>query len=389
MNRQTYCYVLMGLLMILLLTGCWDRVEIEDRGFVVGAALDLPEDSAQSKKVKLTNQFVVPSGIGAPSQGSSGGQPAHANVAATGKSLLAIEREMGAMTSRSPYLPNMKLISLSSELAKTDMFESVLDLFIRDHEMRRGVKVAITEGNAAGIFNIDAKNAKLPVNHIESVMNNHFKYLGNIRPLRVGGLHEYLLKKESFLVPKITKQGNDMTYQGAGVFHGYNNRMTGVMNVKATKGYNLLTGQAHSGTIKIKMDDSPVTLELMEVTSSMKVRSQAQSAIKASIQTDVESRVAETFASQSLQNEKRLQTMGKKAEKKMEKLMKTTIKKAQNEWKADILGVGRKLHKYHYDVWQTVKKDWDRGQNYFSEADIDVASDITIKTTGVTDQSKK
>ncbi len=62
--------LLPAVLVVIPLAGCWDRVEIEDRGFVVGAALDLPDEGTEENKIKLTNQFVVPSGLGAPSQAS-------------------------------------------------------------------------------------------------------------------------------------------------------------------------------------------------------------------------------------------------------------------------------------------------------------------------------
>ncbi|TMN22758.1 Ger(x)C family spore germination protein [Lentibacillus cibarius] len=381
-------YLLMALLLVLFLAGCWDRVEIEDRGFVVGAAVDLPKKSAKKNEIKLTNQFVVPSGWGSPSQGSSGEDPAYANIAATGKSLFAIDRKMAAMTSRSPYLSDMKLIAVSSELAKTKLFENVMDLFIRDQEMRRGVKVVIAEGDAAGILNIVPESEKLPVMHIESVMENNFQNLGNLKPLRVGDLHERLLGENSFIIPKVMKKGDSMKYQGAAVFHGNNNRMVGAMNVQETKGYNLLTGEVNGGSIKVKHDDESITLELKKVNSSMKVRATKKPVIDVSIHTEAHAEIAESFTTNSLRSEKKFRAVEKKAKKKMEQLMKTTIQKAQEDWKTDILGVGEKLHKYHYDVWQTVKKDWDKGKNYFSEANIDVTANINIQTTGITEQTK-
>ncbi|RYG73120.1 hypothetical protein EU245_07830 [Lentibacillus lipolyticus] len=172
------------------------------------------------------------------------------------------------------------------------------------------------------------------------------------------------------------------------LFHGYNNRMTGTVNVQETKGYNLLKGKINSGFIKVKFDDQQITLELEKVNSSMKIRGKAKPAIDVSISSEAEAKIAESFTTRSLRKQKKFQVIEKKAEKKMEQLMKTTIRKAQEEWRADILGVGQKLHKYHYDVWQTVKKDWDKGQNHFAEADIDVTANITINTTGITEQTK-
>lgn len=55
---------LTGLLLCLALfaTGCWDRVEIEERGFVVGAGIDVAGEDDADKYI-LTFQFVIPGGL--------------------------------------------------------------------------------------------------------------------------------------------------------------------------------------------------------------------------------------------------------------------------------------------------------------------------------------
>ena len=51
---------------------CWDRIEIEERGFVVGTALDAAEDG----QIKLTFQIVVPTQMkGSSGQKNEGGSP--------------------------------------------------------------------------------------------------------------------------------------------------------------------------------------------------------------------------------------------------------------------------------------------------------------------------
>ena len=73
------------IVLLLFLTGCWDRTEIEDRGFVIGAAIDAPqqenvekgaekeaEDKPKGKqRYVLTTQMVVPAAL---TQGSGGGE---------------------------------------------------------------------------------------------------------------------------------------------------------------------------------------------------------------------------------------------------------------------------------------------------------------------------
>jgi spore germination protein len=66
-----------SVLSLLLLTGCWDRVEIEERGFVVGVGVDLLKKEEREEQLddkqtidetpfKLTYQFVEPRGLGFP-----------------------------------------------------------------------------------------------------------------------------------------------------------------------------------------------------------------------------------------------------------------------------------------------------------------------------------
>ncbi len=161
------------------------------------------------------------------------------------------------------------------------------------------------------------------------------------------------------------------------------------MNAKETKGYNFITGETNSGTVKVELDDQTITLELMQVNSSMDIRAKAKSAINVSISTEVEAKVSETFATRSVRTNGRIRAIEKKAEKKMEQMMNTTIQKAQNEWKADFIGIGRNLHKHHYGLWQKVRKDWDRGDNFFAKASIDAAANVTIHSTGAADQTKQ
>ncbi|MFB4165995.1 hypothetical protein ACE1TI_19890 [Alteribacillus sp. JSM 102045] len=52
-------------------TGFWDENAIEERGFVIGSAIDMEDNSPNEVPLMtLTNQFVIPTGVGAPTQQS-------------------------------------------------------------------------------------------------------------------------------------------------------------------------------------------------------------------------------------------------------------------------------------------------------------------------------
>ena len=62
---------------MLILSGCWDEVEIEQRGFIFGVALDLAEEQSSSEEnIELTSQFIIPQNLTS-STGSGGSGPAY------------------------------------------------------------------------------------------------------------------------------------------------------------------------------------------------------------------------------------------------------------------------------------------------------------------------
>lgn len=76
--RKILCALCLGCTLSIL-TGCWDRVEINQRGFVVGVAIDKPETNKSKNTYKGTYQMIVPGGLkqNSGSQGSSQGSNAN------------------------------------------------------------------------------------------------------------------------------------------------------------------------------------------------------------------------------------------------------------------------------------------------------------------------
>ncbi|HEU5141468.1 MAG TPA: hypothetical protein VFT51_15950, partial [Bacillales bacterium] len=76
MIKRTILTVLLCFVLTLT-TGCWDRVEIEDRGFVTAIGLDLVEQGHGDKHpiYAVTSQLVVPSAVGKNQSQSSKSMP--------------------------------------------------------------------------------------------------------------------------------------------------------------------------------------------------------------------------------------------------------------------------------------------------------------------------
>src|SRR5699024_9645129 len=131
----------------LLLTGCWGQVNIEDRGYVAGVAVDKSDEKTSGHdQITVMNQFVIPSKLGGVEQSSGDAKP-FTKLSASGRTLSEISQEMSALTARQPFYEHLKIIVFSEELTKEPgAFESLADVFIRYHEMRRATRVIIAGG---------------------------------------------------------------------------------------------------------------------------------------------------------------------------------------------------------------------------------------------------
>lgn len=233
-------------------------MEIEDRGFIIGVAIDLAEETDEKLvekegdySCKGTYQFVVPSSLsqGDSSQGSSSNK-AYNNLVIEDKTILGQLRRLAEGTSRTPFTQHLQVIIISEDVAKIpNAFGRVLDFFLRDDETRRGIKVMIAEGEAGPVLGIQPTPENLPAMYIDSVAENSFKNARMLPERRLGTIHEHLVDQKSFVVPKIKMDGQKINMAGASVFHGRTNQMIGFINGDITEALNLITGDYKEGIL--------------------------------------------------------------------------------------------------------------------------------------------
>lgn len=373
---------LIGLVMIA--TGCWDRVESEERGFVVGAAID----SAEEKKWNLTYQFVVTSALSSKEGGSKQGG-AFYNLSTEGNTLFKISRDMSTKVGRSPYLQHIKIILLSEEVAKKGDFGKAMDLFLRDHELRRAAKVMIADGEAKRILGINPTNEKLPVLYIDSISENPYKSSGMMPPTNVGKIHGYLLGKVSYAIPRIVGLKNKVKIGGAAIFKGKDNRMVGFINEKETAGLDFITGDVKGGAIEFKINDEFVVFELKGSKGKIHANVSDPEHPVFNIHIFAEGNVGESYASLDFLDQKVIAEVEKKVAMQIEDLANAAIDKLQKDYKTDALGLGTFLNREHYRTWKKIKDDWDTGRNLFSKCQIRIQVKVKMRIIGSIIESEK
>lgn len=385
--RLSYKSILF-LLFLLTLTGCWDRVEIEERGFVIGVGVDLPEetDEENANTFILTQQLVVPGALAGGSSNLGGGGTsgdAYLNITSTGKSMFGIIRETSAMTSRTPFYDHNSLIIVSEELGRTKYFSSILDHFLRYPEMRRGMKVMISEGKAEEVLRVEPKNERLPALYIDSISINNFKNARMLPVSRIGDIHAQLLKDESFTVQRILKEENEVKIAGNAVIKGKTNTFVGFLNEDETMGLNFLTGDIQGGIIEFDFRKGQITFDIKKNKTKVVADVSKENEIEFTITVESDGNIAEAFNTFIDEYDaEMLSQIEKAAAQEIEHYTKLTINKLQNDYKADVIGLGAHLKQNHPDVWANVKDDWEEGEELFSKVKINTIVKVKMKLPG-------
>ncbi|MGG2067133.1 Ger(x)C family spore germination protein [Bacillus sp. S14(2024)] len=378
------------LVLILLISGCSERQEIEERGFVVGVALDRATNKGEKSEttttgysplIKGTYQIVLPSSL--TQQGSkTSSKENYININATADSVFAQIRIISKKISRSLFFPHIEALIFSEDLLKKPfVLKDTLDVFFRDHEMRRNIRIFISKGRAEEILKQSAKPENLPAKYVSMISNHAQKNAQMLEAIRIGDLQEKMSADRSFVLPVLglTRQGIKM--EGAAVFRGKDTKFVGSLNGMETLGLNYIIGKKVGGFFKIKKGNQLIVFEIREMRRKIHTFLTNPTKPKFVIDVYLDGTLAEVYLREDNKVMSPKET-SKYLASEMEKEIQKTIKVVQKDLKVDAFGLGEYYKRQNYKQWIKIKKNWDQGQNYFSTSNIIVRVHPSIEHTG-------
>ncbi|MBM7608437.1 spore germination protein [Lysinibacillus composti] len=368
---------------LLILTGCWDNVEIEERAFVYGLAIDRTEESKSNSEIELTEQLIVPEQFASTGSGGGGSGPAFRNLTASGETIFDVNREMFKQASRTTDPTHLLLVLFSEELAKEPKrLEQLLDVFLREKDMRRGINIAITSGKASELLTVVPEHEKVPAQYISKLLEQK-KNLEIINVVKIGDIQNKLLDNVSFPLPLLkTMNPTVIDYEGIAIYNAQKDQIVGTLKGDYAKGLSFMSGKKHTGTINIEVDQEKATVELTEIKSSFSLINDDPNNLHISVNVEVEGTIAEQLGTDDVLDREVLQQFNRALEKEIEKLTKGTLTILQNDLQTDAIGLGSYLFQHHPKLWKSVKVDWETGEKYFTQSRIDVIANATVNRPG-------
>lgn len=160
-------------LCIFVLSGCWDRIEVNDLAFVTATGFDM----LKKNRIRVAVQIPLPSAMGgAGSSGGGGGtgsnKPYYVD-STVGRNVREANDLLQSRMSRKAFFAHRRVIVFGEKLARSG-FKKSLDLIVEQSQARLSTFVLVTEGEAIDILNASPHLEKIPAEAIRELVKTGY-----------------------------------------------------------------------------------------------------------------------------------------------------------------------------------------------------------------------
>ncbi|MFZ3588748.1 Ger(x)C family spore germination protein [Bacillus sp. DJP31] len=381
------------LLFLFFLTGCWDRVELNDVSIVTGIAVDQGEKYKYKMTVEVLNATEN-------SKMQAQGFAPSITYSQEGNSLSELARRMNVGMSRELNYSHTRVFIIDKKIAEEGVM-GFIDFLERSGEFRNDFNILIFEGDQAS----QALKVAYPLQKVSSLkinkqMDSFYKEWGGNPNMKL-----------TDFISAITSEGSEPTLAtihvvgdpdngslenlqridpkaiveitGLGVFKG--DKLLGTMSINDTRSFLWLKGLKETSlTVKCKEEDEKY-IDVRITGSKADIQSEVENGIpQFKINLFAEARIDGTQCIPDLEKIKTYEKFEKGVEEQIEKEVSNTIQEVQESFESDIFGFGEILERQHYHEFKKMKKEWN---HYFSIADIDVKATIFLRRSGIRNKS--
>ncbi|MCQ6561124.1 Ger(x)C family spore germination protein [Paenibacillus mendelii] len=385
-----------------ILTGCWDRLEIEERAVVLGISIDLAEPGAEQEEdevshlrgsfptpdeamIRLAAQVALPGRIPlGPGEGGGGKEGPGQTVwviDVVGHSVDDALMNLQQQISGKLFFGHLRVIVVSEAMAKRGL-QNVNDYLKRNSEVRRMMWMMISKGNARKLMTASPKLERVPSLYLLSTLDDAVK-LGKFPDDYVGMFWSNSSKKgqEGFLpyVEMMKEQNIDLL----GMAYFKADKMVGATKPFEIAGYMGIKGlnpAGYRGVISLNGDSVMVVATHRQSKFDVRIVN-GRPHFKIYVQTEIN--LEEKIKGQSLVvSEKIIKSIEEQNKKSLKKTYESLIKKTQQKG-SDIFGFGEYLRAKKPRYWDREIGTKQRWQEAYKTIEVEVTVNTRIRRVGM------
>ncbi|WP_049662358.1 Ger(x)C family spore germination protein [Bacillus sp. FJAT-27231] len=373
---------------LFLLSGCWDRVEINDLAIITAAAIDKKDVN----QVELSLQIFIPKAMGG-GQGGGGGGSGGENVtfviSQTGVNIADALSKLQADFPRKIFWGQCKVFLFGEELAREGVYES-LDFLLRHPEPRERGYVFVSKGKAKNILamktNLEPYSGEA-VREIATLGSGLAVTLQDFDELLTGASQGAVLPYMKVASKKGDKESSyDYTaFIGGAVFK--KDRMVGDLSRKETRGLLWLKNEIKEYTVTVRppgeKGELSFTLGTVQVNVDPQIKNKEW---KMKMDVEVTGMVIQNGTNLDVNDPNSLKLVQQAFQKSVKQRIEGVIGKAQHELKADIADFAEEFHRKYPKQWKRVENRW---EEVFPRVKVQVQVKAEVRRQGYINQPEK
>ncbi|GHH99427.1 Ger(x)C family spore germination protein [Neobacillus kokaensis] len=364
-------------LLTLFLTGCWDRVEINDLALVMATGLDKANDN----NIELSVQLAIPKAMGGGQGmvGGHGGDKPTIVEKATGKTIFEAMSRLQEKVSRRIFWGHNEVIIIGEKLAREGI-QRHIDFFTRHPSPRERSFVFVAKGKAIDTLKVIPDLERSSAEITRELAN--FKIgmsvtLKELVQMLIGNTRAAALPWIEVEREPENKMG--LRVNGTAVFK--KDKMVGRINDKVTRGVLWLRNEIKLSavTFEPKGAEGQISFNLLRSHTEL-IPKIENGKWKITAKVVTEDDVVENETKLNLMNPKIVKEIEKQLEQEIDDRILMTVKLVQEEMEADIFGFADAFYRHYPDQWSKVKDQWDEK---FPEVEVDIKSNAYIRRPGM------
>ena len=338
----------------LVLTGCMENVQLKDRAIVQEVGVDYLQG-----EYRITLQVFSPEG----SSGNGSFDATQTNnlvVEARGTTITQAFQRAADQLGKSPFLGINQLVVVGMDTARQGM-DHVIDYFNSYDGSRANAYVAVAKGKASEIVAAQIEMGILPASAIVSMAEGR-EQMGTasfstifsiISASRTPGkdVSVPILDVEEGPTGEITPQ-----MVGSGIL--VDNRLVGVLAPEEAEAIQWADGKIRQTSLSVETEElGKVAITVHDSSSRITARMEGDRP-SFQIRIDADCALYEVNGQRGSLNREDLPLLEQAAEEALRRQVEDALAATAGEKGADLLGLGRRLYKWHPDQWEVLEKNW-------------------------------
>ncbi|WP_027408597.1 Ger(x)C family spore germination protein [Anoxybacteroides tepidamans] len=364
----------------LLLSGCWDRVELNDLALVTGLGID-----KKGKNTMLTVQLVVPKQLGGGmAMGGSNTKGGGATIIRTGTGAVMADaiRDLQEKIPRRLFWGHVKAVVFSEKVAKEGI-RPYIDFLSRNPQMRLRSNMFICKGSAKNVLELSPPIEQSSAEVMRELSELQFLFRVTVKD----ALQMLAGSTQTAAIPLVQilpaqKGMSDLQtiafIQRTAIFK--KDRMIGSVNDKMSRGLLWIRNEVEQANITVSLKGAKGTITAAIIKMHTKLIPEYKNGKwKMIVKITSEDDVISNATNLSLYNKKHIHLAQKALADETANRIYAALHKVQ-KMKADVVGFGEAFHRKYPRQWNQVKDRW---EDIFPNVEVTIKAKVNFRRPGM------